>query len=52
MLGAVLCVFDALTGEVTCLPPVGVRVSYPPALLAVGGDRSFELLVADGRLKC
>ncbi|RLN41599.1 hypothetical protein C2845_PM01G26390 [Panicum miliaceum] len=52
MLGAVLCVFDTLIGEVTCLPPVGVRVFYPPALLAVGGDRSFELLVADGGLRC
>ncbi|KAL6637977.1 hypothetical protein ACP70R_025549 [Stipagrostis hirtigluma subsp. patula] len=42
-----LSVCDTFTGDVTSLPPALVSGSYPPALLTVGADRSFELLVAN-----
>ncbi|KAL6636829.1 hypothetical protein ACP70R_024401 [Stipagrostis hirtigluma subsp. patula] len=49
--GPTVC--DTLTGDVTSLPPTGMSVYYPPAVLAVGGgsDRSFELLVVDRDLR-
>ncbi|KAL6637976.1 hypothetical protein ACP70R_025548 [Stipagrostis hirtigluma subsp. patula] len=40
-----LLVCDTLTGVVTSPPPVYVHEYYPPALLTMGADRSFELLI-------
>ncbi|CAN6322433.1 unnamed protein product [Urochloa humidicola] len=47
-----LRVCNSLTGDTTILPPTAVDDEYPPALLDVAdAGRSFELLVADRRLR-